>query len=91
MQGSQVPTYVYASNQDKISLASDWNKAKLGNITLKTYQQLNHLEMVSLLAQDLMVDLVSHLLAREVSKDETKTIGILCQGEDKACLRQVEE
>jgi len=91
MQGSNTPTYIYASNQDRISLASDWNKAKLGNITLKNYEELNHLEMVSLLDQDLMVDFVSHLLARQVSKDETKTIGILCQGEDEACLSQIEE
>ncbi len=91
MQGSNTPTYIYASNQDRIALASDWNKAKLGNITLKKYEELNHLEMVSLLDQDLMVDFVSHLLARQVSKDETKTIGILCQGEDKACLSQIEE
>jgi pimeloyl-ACP methyl ester carboxylesterase len=91
MQGSTTPTYIYTSNQDRIASASDWNKAKFGNITLKNYQQLSHVDMVTMLDQDLIVDFVSHLLARKVSKDETKTIGIFCQGEDEACLSQIEE
>ena len=43
------------------------------------------------LQQNLMIDFVSDLLARQVSKNETETIGILCQGDDQACLSQIEE
>ncbi|NQZ21587.1 MAG: hypothetical protein HRT53_05960 [Colwellia sp.] len=91
MQGSKTPTYVYASNQDKIALAADWNNVNSGNISVKKYQQLTHLEMMSLLEQNLMIDFVSDLLARQVSKNETETIGILCQSDDQACLSQIEE
>jgi hypothetical protein len=89
IQSTIIPTYVYASMQDRVTLASHWDNVNAKKITLKKYEQLNHLDMMALLNQDLLVDFASHLLERQVLKNEIETIGLMCDGDDAKCLEQI--
>jgi len=86
IQSTTIPTYVYASMQDRVTLASHWENVNAEAMTLKKYEQLNHLEMVALLNQGLLVDFTSQLIGRKVLKSEIETIGLMCDGADVECL-----
>lgn len=90
LQHTNTPTIVYSSTKDTVALTSDWRNLTSENIKLNTYDELNHLEMVALIDQNLMIDFTSNLLSRHVDKSEIDTIGILCDSSDEECLGQIE-
>lgn len=80
------PTFIYASNKDRVVDYSAFNAIPNDNVDVNIYGELNHIEMVALLSQDLMIDFVSDLLERPVLKSEISTLGILCDFDDSDCL-----
>lgn len=89
LNGVKSPTFIYASDKDKVVEHSDFNAIPNDNVDVNIYGELNHLEMVALLRQALMVDFVSDLLERPVLKSDIATLGILCDFDDKDCLNQL--
>ncbi len=87
----RIPTYIYASIKDKITLASDWDEFNAENIKFKKYDQLNHVEMTALLRQDLLLDIASNLLERKILKNETDTIGLMCSADDEVCTEKFDK
>jgi len=87
----RIPTYIYASIKDKITLASDWDEFNAENIKFKKYDQLNHVEMTALLRQDLLLDFASNLLERKILKNETETIGLMCSADDEVCTEKFDK
>ena len=89
LNGVKSPTFIYASNKDRVVEHSDFSAIPNDNVDVNIYDELNHIEMVALLRQDLMVDFVSDLLERPVLKSEITTLGILCDFDDNDCLNQL--
>jgi hypothetical protein len=89
LNGVKSPTFIYASNKDRVIEHSAFNAIPNDNVDVNIYGELNHLEMVALLSQDLMTDFVSDLLERPVLKSEITTLGILCDFDDDDCLNQL--
>lgn len=89
LNGVKSPTFIYASNKDRVVDYSSFGSIPNDNVDVNIYGELNHLEMVALLSQDLMTDLVSDLLERPVLKSEITTLGILCDFDDDDCLNQL--
>ena len=89
LNAAKSPTFIYASNKDKVVEHSDFNAIPNDNVDVNIYGELNHIEMVALLRQDLMIDLVSDLLERPVLESEITTLGILCDFDDNDCLNQL--
>lgn len=85
----RAPAFIYASNADRVADYSALSTLKNKNIDLKIYDKLNHMEMVALLNQNLLIDFVSDLLERPVLKSEITTLGILCDFADNDCLNQL--
>ncbi|MFT4655160.1 MAG: hypothetical protein ACJA0G_000607 [Kangiellaceae bacterium] len=83
------PTFIYASNKDRVVDYSAFNAIPNDNVDVNIYGELNHIEMVALLSQDLMIDFVSDLLERPVLKSDITTQGILCDFDDNDCLNQL--
>ncbi|MCO7223455.1 hypothetical protein [Pleionea sp. CnH1-48] len=89
LQGAEFPVYLYTSNHDRVTLAADWNNTHSKYLKRATYDQLNHIEMVTLLDGDLLRDFVSNLLGREVPKNEVDITGVICNHQDNSCLTRL--
>lgn len=87
----QIPTFIYISKSDRVVDAAIWEKSNNQRIYKRTYEQLNHIEMIGLIKSELMADFVSDLLVRSVSSSEIETLGILCDAVDTSCLSQLPE
>lgn len=85
-----VPTYVYASTDDRVTSASDWSDIQLSQLVLNTYNDLNHLEMMGLIHKPLLKDFVSNLLQTDIIETDIETLGILCDITDDKCLSKIE-
>lgn len=85
----QGPAFIYASHDDKVTPAAVWSRINSDTLQLKTYQQMNHPEMVALFRQDLLQDFISDLLGRTIEVSDTDTLGILCDGNDIECLNRL--
>ena len=90
IKSTTVPTYVYASIDDRVTPASDWSDIHLKRLVLNTYNDLNHLEMMGLIHRPLLKDFVSNLLQTDIVETDTKTLGILCDISDTKCLSSIE-
>lgn len=83
------PTFIYASNADKVTDYSALNTLQNKNINVSIYEKLGHIEMVALASQNLLAEFVSDLLERPVLKSEVETLGVLCDVDDDDCLNQL--
>ena len=84
------PTFIYSSSADKVTDSSVLKSVQNKNVDVNIYKDLNHIEMVALFSQDLLVEFVSNLLDRPVSKSEVTTLGVLCDFDDNDCLNELQ-
>jgi hypothetical protein len=91
LQWVNIPTFIYASEDDQVAKASVWQGVENENLKINFFEQLNHFEMLALLNQDLLIDFASDLLERPVARYEIETIGLLCKFNDTACFDQLAE
>ncbi|MDC8830787.1 alpha/beta fold hydrolase [Alteromonas gilva] len=85
------PTFVYASNTDKITNPKAFNAVQNRHINVTLFDDLIHLEMVAFFSLDILSTFVSDLLGRQVANNEIATLGILCDYKDSDCLSQIPE
>ncbi|RUO63298.1 hypothetical protein SAMN06297229_2241 [Pseudidiomarina planktonica] len=89
LNGVKSPTFIYASNTDKVTDYSALNTIDNKNINVSIYEKLGHIEMVALASQNLLTEFVSDLLERPVLQSEVETLGVLCDFGDDDCLNQL--
>ena len=89
LKSSTVPTYVYTSSDDRVTLASDWNEVHIKQLEINKYHNLNHLEMVGLVHTPLLKDFVSNLLGKDILETDFDTLGLLCDITDNKCLSSI--
>lgn len=89
LKSTTVPTYIYASIDDRVTPASDWKDIHLKHVQLNTYNGLNHLEMMALIHKPLIKDVVSNLLQTDIIETDTETLGVVCDTADNACLAEI--
>lgn len=70
-------TYVYTSAADKVTLASDWNNIQNNTVKHHTFEDLTHLEMASLMDEELLQSFLSNLIESDVEKAKSTT-GLVC-------------
>jgi len=70
-------TYVYTSAADKVTLASDWNNIQNNTVKHHTFEDLTHLEMASLMDEELLQSFLSNLLESDVEYTKSTT-GLIC-------------
>ena len=70
-------TYVYTSAADKVTLASDWNNIQNNTVKRQTFEDLTHLEMASLMDEELLQSFLSNLIERHVEYNKSTT-GLVC-------------
>ncbi|QTH64036.1 hypothetical protein J1N51_00620 [Psychrosphaera ytuae] len=83
---SRIPTFVYASTNDRVTSAKDWRQVDSSHIKLHNYDKLNHIETVALTHTELLKDFVSNLINKEVSPTNTKVLGTICDINDRQCM-----
>ena len=86
MKKSQTPTFIYISEQDKITSAVDWKAYKSTNVLIHKYLQLGHIEMVALADQNLLANFAGNLLGQKISIEDAAVIGRLCHIDNKQCM-----
>lgn len=77
VEANTIPTYVYTSVADKVTLASDWNNIQNNTVKRHTFEELTHLEMASLMDEDLLQSFLSNLIERDVEYTKSTT-GLIC-------------
>jgi len=84
VEANTIPTYVYASAADKVTLASDWINIQNNTVKRHTFEDLTHLEMASLMDEDLLKSFLSNLIERDVEKTKSTT-GLVCDLNQSDC------
>ena len=77
VEANTIPTYVYTSAADKVTLASDWNNIQNNTVKRHTFEDLTHLEMASLMDEELLQSFLSNLIERNVEYTKSTT-GLIC-------------
>lgn len=76
---SEVKTYIYTSQSDKITIQDDWMGFQSELFSSYSYLKLNHLEIVSLLNERLLREFLSNLMENELVENTINTTGVLCE------------
>ena len=77
-------TYVYTSPTDRVALERDWEAVNSSGITQHSFPNLNHLEMSSLMDEELLARFISNLLSTDVERS-LHTTGVICESNQKTC------
>ncbi|WP_158677951.1 hypothetical protein [Pseudoalteromonas sp. T1lg76] len=85
---SATPAHIYISSSDTVTPAQNWQGIKSKAWRLHEYPGLNHMEMVTLLQNDLFLTFAAHLLGKEPDASDIATFGLMCDADDEACMSQ---
>lgn len=79
-------TYVYTSSNDRVALELDWEELDTTNVTRLSFSNLNHLEMSSLMDEELLTRFISNLMDTEL-ETSLQTTGLICRSNQQACVK----
>ncbi|MFZ8200354.1 hypothetical protein [Alteromonas portus] len=79
-------TYVYTSSNDRVALELDWEELDSTNVTRHSFSNLNHLEMSSLMDEELLARFISNLMDTEL-ETSLQTTGLICRSNQQACVK----
>lgn len=68
------PMFVYLSDADDITRASDWDSKKHSDVTFFRYLNLDHIQMIGLADPRLMKDFVGNLFGNDMSEQELQRL-----------------
>ena len=85
---SATPAYIYVSHDDTVTPAKNWQGMQSNTWQLNKYQGLNHMEMVTLLRNDLFLSFAANLLGKEPDSHDISTFGLMCDADNAECLNQ---
>ena len=85
---SGTPAHIYLSSDDTVTPAQNWQNIESKIWQLHSYPGLNHMEMITLLENELFLSFAANLLGKEADASNIATFGLMCDADDDVCMSQ---